>query len=679
MFETQIFIILISAAAGILISGLLYFRQTDFTGWLRRLLFALRAAGIALLVYVLLAPLFHIKQRELLKPVVAVLVDNSSSILMNADSAQIKNTLTGALKNELNSLDQAEVQIFSFDEELHAESLNFTGSSTNIGQAIRDVKSKVDEQRLSAIVLASDGINNLGINPLYETENSFIPIYTLGVGDSALQQDLAISQVRAPEFIFLGDELVATITMLAKNLNTHKTEVRLKAGGKVMSKKAISVAGNDFARSVDFTIKPGKPGIFRYDVEVPLAENEKNTANNTSTFYVEVIENRKKITILTSAPDPDVAALGESLNQIDAYDVQLQNDAQSSTLREGTELVIAFFGPNTFARNYNKLLNSYNGPLWLFVSPQANQPQLNRFMPWLNRQSDGAVQTIRPRLSDGFGLFNLSQNTKTFLASKHDLHIYNGTGNEAGSFDDLLVAGVNNMGIVRYGQVENQRVVLFFFSGLWNMRMNDYLWNGTHEHIDEWLQLSAQYLTAAGSGNRLKLAYEKRISSNQQQDVFIDVYDAAFQQTTSAEVNLKLMKESGETFEYSPIIQGQRFSVNLGALQPGEYRLQATAKLGNEVIGAQGAFVSISQVLEAQNTQANYTLLQQMAASSGGKFHPLEELNELAKDLKSATTIKPIERITDKTVELIDLLWLLFVAVGFLAGEWVLRRYFGTI
>jgi hypothetical protein len=79
------------------------------------------------------------------------------------------------------------------------------------------------------------------------------------------------------------------------------------------------------------------------------------------------------------------------------------------------------------------------------------------------------------------------------------------------------------------------------------------------------------------------------------------------------------------------------------------------------------------------NLRANYALLQQMATASGGAFYTLNTMASLSGDLNEKGTATPIERIKTNSVPLIDIWWLLFVAMLFLSVEWLLRRYYGRI
>ena len=64
-------------------------------------------------------------------------------------------------------------------------------------------------------------------------------------------------------------------------------------------------------------------GVARYSVAVTPLEEETSIANNTSDFYVDVIEGKERILILTAAPHPDIAAIRRALDQSENFETEL--------------------------------------------------------------------------------------------------------------------------------------------------------------------------------------------------------------------------------------------------------------------------------------------------------------------------------------------------------------------
>ena len=671
--------IVISLAAGTLVAGLLYFKQRDYDQrWLKFLLFALRASGFALVFFVLIAPLIQHKEREILKPVVAVLVDNSRSLLFGPDSANIKTELLKNLEAATANAENAEIQFYSFDASLAAEAADFSGSATDIGQALHDIKREIPRDRLGAVVLVSDGIYNRGSNPLYEATTGLVPIYTVALGDSSRQRDVGFGDVVAPRFVFRGDEILVQATVTASNFLGEEMQVRLKQGSTVLATKKVKATDANFASIQRFTIKTKEPGTFAYDLEIPVVAGERNTRNNTYRFYVEVIESRKKITILSPAPHPDVAAIREALKKIDAYEVGYQKLTEGTTIDPEAELAIVFLQPNLPARVYQAVISTYNGPLWLVVDAQLDGRIPSLVMPEITipRMRQGSV--VRPVLNQEFGLFRFSKATQEALSKLPSVPAFGGQI-QTKQPSEMLFATADGFPLALYGGAENRRLCMFNINGLWKLRMQNFKNYQNHTAFDEWMQLTAQYLTVESSSNRLRLYYEPRIAAGEVLALRAEVYDAAMRPTSAATASLNVISADGSKQEYALPQRDNAYGTDISGLAAGTYKLQASAVLGSENLSAQGELIVFEQTLEALNTRANHALMLQLANATGGEFYTQSQLQNLGEELSTSTNLVPVERIYKSSVPLVDVTWLLFLAALLFAVEWVLRRYFGRI
>jgi hypothetical protein len=658
---------------------LLYFKQRDYDlRWLKFLLFALRASGFALVFFVLIAPLIQHKEREILKPVVAVLVDNSRSMLFGPDSTIIKTELLKNLEATTANAGNAEIQFYRFDGSLAAEAADFSGSATDIGKALHDIKREIPRDRLGAVVLVSDGIFNRGSNPLYEATTGLVPIYTVALGDSTRQRDVGFGEVVAPRFVFRGDEILVQATVTASNFFGEEMQVRLKQGNTVLAANKVKAADANFASIQRFTIKTKEPGTFAYDLEIPVVAGERNTRNNTYRFYVEVIESRKKITIISPAPHPDVAAIREALKKIDAYEVGYKKLDEGTTIDPDAELAIVFLQPNVPARVYQAVISNYSGPLWLVVDAQIDGRIPGMVVRELTIPRMRQAGVVRPVLNQDFGLFKFSKETLEALGKLQNVAAFGGQM-QTKQPSELLFATPDGFPLALYGGAENRRLCVFSMNSLWQLRMQNFKNYQNHTAFDEWMQLTAQYLTVESNSNRLRLYYEPRIAAGESLVVRAEVYDAAMRPTTAATVSLNVVSADGSKQEYALPQRDNTYGTDISGLAAGTYKLQASAVLGSENLSAQGELIVFEQTLEALNTRANHALLLQLANASGGKFYTQSQLQNLGEELSTSTNLVPIERIYKSSLPLVDVTWLLFLAAFLFAVEWVLRRYFGRI
>jgi hypothetical protein len=522
-------------------------------------------------------------------------------------------------------------------------------------------------------VLVSDGIVNRGNNPLYEAENLFVPIYTIGVGDTTPQVDLAISQIRAPEIIFRGDKIDILITVAAQNAQGKKMQFSLQQGTNIVSTKEITIADNQMATVFSATIEAKNAGILNFTAQVAALPEERNKINNKRQFSVEVIENRKKIAVVAAAPHPDVSALREALKKVEAYEVLWLDGTKS--IPADVALVVVFVQPGTQAQKLESQLKGYAGSLWLFVDPMSRPNALNPFFPTVRMGESGGMATSKPILNDNFGQFGLSADAKTWLKNLPDVTISASGVNANGTFENLFAANKGTP-LAQYGNADKRKMVIFSFSGLWQLRIENFKQQNNHRFIDEWLQVTAQYLTQDSRSNRLKITYSKRQPAGLPFAVAAEVYDAAFQPFAGAEVSIRLQPQKGDFLDFAIPYADGNYKTDITALEAGTYSFTATAKMGNETLKSSGNFLIEEMTLEDLDTRANFEVLKQMADASGGAFLTTKNIGDgLTQNIQTSR----IEQIDMRSIPLIELKWLFFLGLLFLSIEWTLRRYFGDI
>src|SRR5690606_5944519 len=120
------------------------------------------------------------------KPIIIFAQDNTSSILMNKDSVFYKTNYQTQIDELLNNLSEKfQIRKFTFGENLSdAKSIDFSEKITNLSAVFEQIESKFYNQNVGAVILASDGIYNQGVNPIYQSNGSLYSVYSLALGDT---------------------------------------------------------------------------------------------------------------------------------------------------------------------------------------------------------------------------------------------------------------------------------------------------------------------------------------------------------------------------------------------------------------------------------------------------------------------------------------------------------------
>ena len=235
----------------------------DLKKWKVNLMFAFRFLFIFIISFLLLSPLLKSIQKEIEKPIIIFVQDNSESIILNKDSSFYKETYPDQVSRFIERLnDVFEVRSFSFDDNINDDfSVNFSGKGSNYSSAIENVHNKFINRNVGAVILAGDGLYNKGLGPLVAASEMRFPIYTIGLGDTAVYQDLKITEVTHNRFAFLGNNFPIRVHFEAKEAIGSDIVINVIHKGEVVKSWSSYVSNQSYSEHVDFNIEAKETGL----------------------------------------------------------------------------------------------------------------------------------------------------------------------------------------------------------------------------------------------------------------------------------------------------------------------------------------------------------------------------------------------------------------------------------
>ena len=155
-----------------------------------------------------------------------------------------------------------------------------------------------------------------------------------------------------------------------------------------------------------------------------------------------------------------------------------------------------------------------------------------------------------------------------------------------------------------------------------------------------------------------------------------ELYNDIYERQYGISIRLDLVDERDvtRTFTYTPTEANSRFDVS--RLPEGVYRFKATATINNRAEQSSGQFIVRDVQLEAVNTTADFGVLRQLAAQSGGTFYKGANAGAIVNDLTKRATPARLSS-TESLNEIINWRWIFFIILGLAGAEWALRKYNG--
>ena len=687
--------LLFCIATGMLFAYLLYGRKKfvfseNENKWWRYGLASLRFLSTALIAFLLLSLLVKTKRTEEEKPIILLLQDNSSSLNVSFGKfpkdryAQQLQMLQEKIK------DRYELISYNFGSGLSDfKSPDYSEKETDISNAMDEIFMRHGSQNIAAVILASDGIFNKGNSPIYNKNALSIPFYTIALGDTSVKKDAMIRSVRYPEIVYLGDQFTINVQIEANHLQGQSTVLEITApDGKVLLNKVIAITEDRFTFQTDAIGDALKPGILQYKVRLKTLVGEAITENNYDVAYVEVIDGRQKVLMLYDAPHPDVKAFRNAIEQNKNYQFEEADIKAYNGNYKESDLVILHGLPSVGAAakiNMIQEIVSSNTPVLLVLSSNTNIAQFNTIQRIL--QISGASlngNDVFPVYQPSFSKFTLNEATLTTIQNLPPLLAPFGKYQLATTADVFYKQQIGNIRtdnpLMVFNEVNARKIGMICGEGIWRWRVNEFLQTGKFDVTDEIINKCVQYLTVKGDKRRFRVHTPKNVfNANEAIRIDAELYDESYELVNDVDAGCVVKGDNGKEYGYTFDKTINAYTLNAGILPVGDYSINAKATYKGKANAATSNFSIRPVIIETLNTQANHSLLNGIAAQSGGKMYTPGSMQHIAEDLEKNDKIKSILYDTFTTRPLIDMKWLFFIILLLLISEWFIRKYNGNI
>lgn len=695
IFQYPAWYLLFCALLGLLYAGVLYYREKVFRGrkpWLPPLLGVLRFLAITLLSALLLAPLLKSRVTETKKPIVILAQDQSESIqqafadtnALNAYLAELE-ALQSALGNDF------EVATYSFGDELRQEAgFAFTDKATNISAALQGLYDQYSNLNIGAVILATDGIFNQGSNPLYSGAKWTAPLFTVALGDTIPKKDAVVKRVFHNQIAYLGDQFTVQADLAAVNCagaSPGLTIARIEGNQtRIIQQFPLNIGANDFFETREITLTADKPGVQRYRISLGQVAGEIASDNNSREFFVEVLDARQKILLFAQSPHPDLSAIKQALlgNKNYQVDMAFANNGPQPDFT-AFDLVVFHQLPSAnfdLAPLLSKL-DARRTPRFFILGQQTSLPRFNTAQGVLEIRGDGRnANEPQAVLAGNFNLFTISEDLKQqlplFVPLTAPFGDYSLKGNAQVFINQRIGRVSTDYPLFVFGDQNGVRTGVLTGEGIWRWRLFDYLQNQHHDHLDELLRKSVQYLSVQEDKRRFRVQASKNIF-RENEPVILDgeLYNESFELINTPDVSLVITDEEGRNFNYTLDRTSQAYTLRAGILAKGSYRFTASVDFNGQTLTASGVFVVQPVELERYETTANHGVLRLLSREFGGEVLYPGQLGQLPQLLQENGQAKPVLFETTKTRSLLNIKAIFFLLLALLSLEWFLRRYFG--
>lgn len=635
---------------------------------LKQLLFIIRTFFIALLAVLLLNPVVKSIHKTKHKPIVILAQDISESI---PDSFALQ--ILTQISKELTDF---EVHEFSFSDKVNKGfSSDNSGLTTNYSNLFQDMNSRFANQNIAGLVLATDGLYNSGSNPLYDNRINF-PIYPIAQGDTLVKRDISIAKVLKNEIAFLGNTFPLEITLSAQQCKGEHIQVEVWNKGKKIHTEDRIISTDDEYQKVKINLLAENVGLQHYTISVSQLHNEENSRNNSYTAYVEVIDSRYKILLLTEKTHPDIGAYKSAITKNKNYAVEQVNVNDFNGSFEAYQLVVIFGIKEN--NPLLALLEKANVPLLVFDIQQNSNLKLTSAFSFRSR---GSLEEVKAIKSESFSKFTFSPELLNLIQDAPPLQTPFGKYTlQIGS--EVVIAQqvgmqVTPKPIILIDEANGRKLAFITAEGFWKWKLYDYANARNNEAFDELFSKLTQYLVLQEDKSKFRIDYKKQFAENSNIYFEASLYNESYELINDKEISLVIQNEKGDEFDYEFSKSLERYNLNVGVLDVGRYTFLAKVKGGKLI--RKGSFDVRAIQLEQLYTVANHKLLFQLANISGGKLFYPNQLDKIITAIKKSKNNFISVSSKEKLKGMINIPLVLLILLVLISLEWFLRKYNGLI
>jgi hypothetical protein len=638
---------------------------------------AARTLTLSALFLLLINPKTNSETVNIIKPNLAVLVDNSQSIKF-----LIKDSIAAMLLNELKTntalSEKFDIHYFTFDNKLSSDdSLNFDAPQTNIGRSLLQAH-EIFKDEVAPMLILTDGNQTLGTSYEHMTEQLNYPIYPLVLGDTAQYIDLKIKQINVNTYAFLDNTFPVEIFVNYNGDDSVSSILEIFQGKTLVHKEKLKFSVKDNSRVVTTKLKATKVGLQRFSARLRPLRSEKVIANNSKTFAIEVIDQKLNIALISNTTHPDLGVFkaiisnkknytykrftpDEFIKNTKAFSfiIMYQPDSSFSTVFEYTKSTKI----NTFIVGGTSTDWSFlNTVQFKFKQDITNQSELYQ----ASFNSDFGAFAIAPLSFANFPPLKSEFGT-TEISVPHEILLYKSFGGLTTKTPLMFVS--TNAGI---------KQTVLIGEDVWKWRIKSFQLDGNFEKFDTFFNTIFQYLSTQKTSKRLVATHIPVFDGTVPIEISAQFYDENFQFNPNASLEIEISTLQTSIPQTYPLsLFGGTYKVDLSGLKSGIYNYTIQEK--SQQFSTSGQFEVLDFNIESQFFNSNYNQLLQLAKQTGGRLFLEKDFNNLIDEVLKNPKYKSTQRINKKTVPLINNKLLLLFIVFSLALEWFIRKYNGLI
>jgi len=611
------------------------------------------------------------------KPNLVLAIDNSNSITYLNQENNVA-SIVEDIKNDSALKDKFNIDVFSFGKTLNAsDSLSFIENHTNIDKAFKELN-QVYKKTISPTIIISDGNQTYGNDYEFAAKKYNQPIYPIVVGDTSRYSDLKLKQLNVNKYAFLKNKFPVEAIVVYNGGENVSTKFVVTVGKNTVYSQYLSFTERDNSKILNFTLPANTVGIKSYRASVIPISAEKNKANNSKNFAVEVVDEKTKVAIVSSVLHPDLGMLKKSIETNEQRKVVFLKAQEAVSQLNDLQLVIVY-QPNNSFKTLFEALELQNKNKLVILGSKTDFNFLNRVSKHYQHEITSQTEDYQPTLNTNYSAFIVDD---LDFESFPPLLANFGAPSFSVPFESILYKRVKAINteepLLATFEVNGKREAVLFGENLWKWRAQSFINTNNFNAFDNFIGKLIQFLASNKRKNRLNLDYESFYQGSSNIIISAQFFNKNYEFDANENLTIIISDKLKKTSKTIPfILKNNNYQVDLSSLPASDYAF--TVKATSENISKSGNFKILEYNIEKQFLNANLSKLKTIAEQSNGDYYFLNNYKSLFVSLAEDERYKPIQKSSKNIVPLIDWKYLLALIAITLAIEWFMRKYNGLI
>jgi hypothetical protein len=635
----------------------------------------LRFVSIFCILLLLINPVISRTSTEIVKPVLSVVVDNSSSIsALNADKSAVE--VYAALVTDKRLLEKFDVQSYRFDSEFQESKIfDFKGMQTNLDVIATNLKNS-NRNKTFPTVIITDGNQTSGNDYVYSFD-AFNKVFPLVMGDTTKVLDLKINQLNVNKYAFYKNKFPVEVFLQYSGDKNISADFTIIQGNSVLTKEKISFSPSKKTAIINVLLPANKVGSQVFKARIASGEKELNTYNNSKNFAVEVMDQKTNIAVISAINHPDVGALKRAIESNAQRKVTVFKPQEIRQLRDYDVLII--YQPTAEFKSVFKENKSAGINTFIITGTNTDFSFLNLQQNSLGFKISNQKEDYLPAFNPQFNLFALDNiGFENFPPLENNY----GTTTVNGTVSVLLYSKIRNLDtnspLMAFAENQGRRAAFLLGENFWKWRLQSNVENKSFDKFDVFIDKTIQFLASNNSKKSLVVNHESFYNSGEAIEISAQYFNKNYEFDEKARLSIAVINtETNQAKNYDLLKSDNSYKVNLDGLAAGNYNF--TVKELNSKTSYSGRFEILDFDIEKQFVNPDLDKLKQLAAQTRGKLYFPNQVDTLIKSLLEDEDYKAIQKNNPTRTPLIDWYWLCLIIGMTLAAEWFVRKYNGLL